>query len=218
MNRYEYVFFDLDGTISDSAPGIVNSVSYALQAMGAPVADRETLKQFVGPPLYDSFTEFCGFDGPAAEKAIKYFREYFREKGIKENTMYPGMEALFKTLTGAGKKLVVATSKPEPFAREIITGYGVADYFEYIAGSTLSEERTKKAEVIDYALKTLGIADPSTVVMVGDRRHDVEGAAAEHMDCIGVLYGYGSREELLSAGARHLADTPQGVAQIVLQQ
>ena len=216
MSAYEYVFFDLDGTISDSAQGIVNAVVYALEGMGAPVGDREALKQFVGPPLVDSFTSYCGFDKTQAEEAIRRFREYYREKGILENTMYDGMEELFKTLKKGGKKLVLATSKPEDFARKILTRYGVTDYFEYIAGSLFDETRIKKEEVIDYAIKTLGIEDPSKIIMVGDRRHDVEGAAVFGIDCIGVLYGYGSREELLTAGAKYLANTPQGVAKLLL--
>ena len=216
MSAYEYVFFDLDGTISDSAPGIVNAVVYALESMGRPVGDRQALKQFVGPPLLDSFMGFCGFDKPTAEEAIRLFRVYYREKGIRENTMYDGMEELFKALRRGGKKLVVATSKPEDFARIILEAYGVAEHFEFIAGSAFDETRIKKEEVIAYAMETLGLRDSSKIVMVGDRRHDAEGAAVFGIDCIGVLYGYGSREELLSAGAKYLANTPQGVANIIL--
>lgn len=216
MSAYEYVFLDLDGTISDSALGIVNAAVYALTAMEQPVPDRETLLQLVGPPLIDSFMGFFGFDKPAAQEAIRLFREYYKEKGVIENSMYDGMEELFKTLRKGGKKLVVATSKPETLARQILTNYEVTDYFEYIAGSVMDETRIRKSEVIAYAMETLGLKDPSKIVMVGDRRHDVEGAAALGIDCIGVLYGYGSREELLSAGAKYLANTPQGISKIIL--
>ena len=216
MNSYKYVFFDLDGTLSDSAPGIINAVVYALGKMGVETGEREALKAFVGPPLIESFTGYCGFSQERANEAIVLFREYYRERGINENTMYDGIPELLRALSEDGLRLAVATSKPEGFARRIIPRYGIADYFEYIAGSTMDETRVKKDEVIGYALETLGISDPKSVVMIGDRRHDVSGAARFGMDCVGVLYGYGSREELLSAGAKYLAETPADVARLIL--
>lgn len=216
MSRYDYIFLDLDGTLSDSAPGIINSVIYALDKMGAPVNDRSQLKQFVGPPLYESFKSVFGFDQAKADEAVRLFRVYYQDKGIHENTIYPGIEELLGTLRAAGKKLVLATSKPEQFAREILADYGISELFEYIAGSTMDETRIKKAEVIAYAMETLGLTDTSRIVMVGDRRHDAEGAAAFNIDCIGVLFGYGSREELLAAGAKYLAETPADVARLIL--
>ena len=216
MSQYEYVFFDLDGTLSDSAEGIINAVLYALEAMGQPVYDRERLKQFVGPPLYESFKSCCGFDQVQAELAVKEFRVYYRSKGIHENSMYPGIKELLDTLSSAGKHLVLATSKPEQFAKQILDDYGVTQLFDYVAGSTMDDSRIKKADVIAYAMNSLGLKDPSNIVMVGDRLHDVRGASALGMDCIGVLFGYGSREELLSAGAKYVADTPADVARIIL--
>jgi len=201
MKKYKYVFFDLDGTISDSAPGIVNSVVYALEHMGTEVPDREKLKKFVGPPLAESFSQYIGYSPEQTEQAVKYFREYFEAKGIIENTMYPGFQELLKKLCDSGYISVVATSKPEPFARTILQRYGIDGFFQYIAGSTIDETRTKKDEVIAYALETCNIIDKSQVVMVGDRYHDVIGAAKNGLDCIGVLYGYGDRPELEEAGA-----------------
>jgi len=201
MKKYDYIFFDLDGTISDSAPGIVNSVVYALEHMGTPVGDRERLKKFVGPPLFDSFRDYIGYSQEETERAVKFFRTYYQEHGILENTMYPGIDTLLQKLVAAGRKPVLATSKPEPFAKEIVTRYGIAQYFTFMAGSTMDETRTRKAEVVAYALASCGSADPSSAVMIGDRLHDVKGAAENGLDCIGVLYGYGTREELLDAGA-----------------
>lgn len=201
MKKYDYIFFDLDGTISNSAPGIVNSVVYALEHMGTPVGDRERLKKFVGPPLFDSFRDYIGYSREETERAVKFFRTYYQEHGILENTMYPGIDTLLQKLVAAGRKPVLATSKPEPFAKEIVTRYGIAQYFTFMAGSTMDETRTKKAEVVAYALASCSIADPSRAVMVGDRLHDVKGATENGLDCIGVLYGYGTREELLDAGA-----------------
>lgn len=218
MSKYDYVFFDLDGTISDSALGIVNSVIYALDKMGIEQPNRELLKRFVGPPLQESFTMYLGLSQPDANAAIKHFRHYYSEKGILENSMYDGIENLIVELKHSGKTLVVATSKPEPFARDILRRYGIDEAFAYIAGSTLDETRTKKDEVITYALETMAISDTSRVVMVGDRFHDVVGAAKNGIDCIGVLYGYGSREELESAGAAYIASNTDEVARIVLEQ
>ena len=201
MKKYDYIFFDLDGTLSDSAPGIVNAVVYALEKMGTPAGDRARLRKFVGPPLFDSFRDIIGYSQEETDRAVGYFREYYRARGIFENTMYPGMDTLLQKLLAAGRTPVVATSKPEDFARQILERYDIAKYFACICGSTMDEARTKKAEVVAYALETCGSPDPSRVVMVGDRLHDVQGARANGIDCIGVLYGYGSREELVSAGA-----------------
>lgn len=217
MSSYEYVFFDLDGTLSDSAPGIINSVIYALSKMGVEATDREALKRFVGPPLQESFPMYYGFSPERTEEAVKHFRRYFTEKGIFENTMYDGIDKLLIRLRRHGKTLAVATSKPEPFARDILARYGIDKSFAYIAGSTLEETRTKKDEVLAYALESIGVTDSSKAVMVGDRSHDVAGAAKNSMDCIGVLYGYGAREELQDAGARYLADSVQDIAKIILE-
>lgn len=216
MLNYEYIFFDLDGTISDSAPGIIGSVLYALDKMGINEQDKASLTKFVGPPLTESFNKYYGFQGEELDKAIKSFREYFQEKGIMENSMYEGIPDMLKKLRKGGYSLAVATSKPEPFARRILDSYGITDCFEYIAGSTIDETRTKKDEVIDYALETLCINDPGTVLMIGDRSHDVLGAKKCGIDCVGVLYGYGSRKELKDAGAGYIAETVPDIAKIIL--
>lgn len=207
MKKYQYLFFDLDGTISDSAPGIVGSVLYAAEQMGTAPGDPKALLKFVGPPLPESFREHFGYSPAEIEQAVPHFRRYYQEKGIFENTMYEGMDSLLEAVTKAGFTCVIATSKPEPFARVIIERYGLHEHFRYIAGSTIEETRTKKDEVIAYALESCGITDPSTVLMIGDRRHDVLGARKNGIDCVGVLYGYGSREELEEAGAIAIAET-----------
>ncbi len=205
MKKYKYVFWDLDGTLSDSAPGIVNSIVYALEHMGTDIGDREKLKKFVGPPLAESFENYYGYTPEQIDTAVKFFREYYQANGINENKMFEGTEELLIKLVGAGYINVVATSKPEPFARTILHRYGIDKYFLYIAGSTIDEARTKKAEVIAYALETCGITDKSQVVMVGDRAHDCIGAKLNGLDCIGVLYGYGERQELEDAGVVAIA-------------
>lgn len=216
MKKYDYIFFDLDGTISDSAPGIVNAVVYALERMGTPVGGRERLKKFVGPPLYDTFRDYIGYSQAETDRAVQFFRRYYRARGILENTMYPGVDTLLQKLVAAGRKPVLATSKPEPFAREIIARYGLSGYFTFIAGSTMDETRAQKSEVVAYALKACGIKDPSRAVMVGDRLYDVRGAAENGLGCIGVLYGYGTREELETAGAVAVAEDLPALANMLI--
>lgn len=207
MREYHTYFFDLDGTITDSSLGITNSVMYALKKFGITEDDRTKLYQFIGPPLNVSFREYYGFSEEKAWEAVAYYREYYQDKGIFENRVYDGFEEMLKVLKAAGKRLVVATSKPEPYARKIMDYFGLTDYFDYVAGMGLDGKRGTKTEVIQYALKVCGIEDKSGVLMVGDRRHDVIGAREAGIDCLGVLYGFGSREELESAGADYIVET-----------
>lgn len=217
MINYDYIFFDLDGTLSDSAPGIVDSVLYALFKMGKYEPDRASLTRFVGPPLPESFAKYYGFEGEEIEKAVEHFREYYREKGILGNVMYEGVGQMLKTLRDAGKHLAVSTSKPEVYARVILERYGIDDNFEFIAGSLLDNTRVNKADVIKYTMESLNLSDPSAILMVGDRAHDVIGSARFGIDCMGVLYGYGSREELEDAGAKYFAATVEDISEMILK-
>lgn len=212
---YNTILFDLDGTLTDPGLGITNSVAYALKKWGIEVEDRTTLYPFIGPPLMYSFQTFYGFSAEQSERAVEYYREYFREKGMLENEVYEGVEEMLKSLKSAGKRLIIATSKPEEFAVKILEHFGLAQYFEYIAGATMDAGRNKKGDVIAYALKSCGITDLSGVVMVGDREHDVLGAKENGLDSIGVLFGYGSREELEAAGATYVAETVGDILRLV---
>ncbi len=212
---YKYILFDLDGTISDSGLGITNSVTYALKKFGVEVKDRSTLYRFIGPPLLESFQRFCGFTEEQSRLAITYQREYYTDIGLYENEVYDGMEKLLQELTQMGKTLIVATSKPEVFARRILAHFGLDGYFSYIAGATLDGSRVTKPDVIAYALAECKISNASEAVMVGDREHDVLGARANGMDSIGVLYGFGNREELEKAGATYIAEQIADVAKFV---
>lgn len=204
--NYQYFLMDLDGTISDPKEGITKSVAYALNYYGIQVENLDTLEKFIGPPLSDSFQDFYGFDREKSLEAVEKYREYFKDKGIFENELYPGMEHLLKTITEQGGKIVLATSKPEVFAKRILEYFQISEYFTFAAGSTLDTTRNKKADVIRYALDTLGIT-PEEAVMIGDREHDVIGAKKNGMECIGVLFGYGDREELETAGADVIVET-----------
>ena len=216
MQDYTIILFDLDGTLTDSAPGILNSVRYACRKLGLPIPGEETLRRFLGPPLIASFRELMGLDAADADRAVSAFREYFPTKGLFENEVYPGVPALLADLKAAGKTVILATSKPEAFARRIMEHFDLARYCDFICGATLDETRTDKAEVIAYALETAGITDKTGLVMVGDREHDVIGAHLAGLDVIGVLYGYGSREELTAAGADQIAETPEALETLIL--
>lgn len=216
MKKYNVILFDLDGTLTDPGVGITNSVAHALAKYGISVEDRAELYKFIGPPLTESFEKFYGFSSEEAKQAVEYYREYYKVKGIYENSVYAGIEKLLETLNENGKTLIVATSKPEIFAKEVLRHFGLDKYFFYIAGGNLDGTRTVKAEVIDYALNAGGVADKSTVVMVGDREHDIIGANKNGVDSIGVLFGYGSREELEAAGASYIAETVEDIEKIIM--
>ncbi len=208
---YHTVLFDLDGTLTDSAPGITNSVAYALRKWGIEEKNLDILRKFVGPPLDESFAKYYGFPPEKCWKAIEYYREYYLPKGLYENRVYDGIEELLEWLRGTGRRAVVATSKPEPAAVQVLEYFHLAPYFDVIAGATMDGSRVKKSDVIRYALERAGIQDAAGVVMVGDRENDIEGAKANGLASIGVLYGYGSREELEEAGALQIAETVEDV-------
>ena len=206
MKKYNVFFFDLDGTITDSSEGITNSVMYSLKKFGIEETDRTKLYQFIGPPLNVSFEKYYHFSEEQAKKAIAYYREYYAVKGIYENQVYEGFEGVLKKLKEAGKTLVVATSKPEPYARLIIDYFHLSQYFDYVAGMEMEGGRGSKAEVIQYAIDTCHISDKKEVLMVGDREHDVNGARTVGIDCLGILYGFGERLELENAGATYIEE------------
>lgn len=210
----KYIFLDLDGTISDSSEGITNCLANALETMGVRVEDKNTLKKYIGPPLSVSFRDY--FEGEDVERAIGLYRARYRESGWKENRMYPGIPEALAALKKGGKQIVMATSKPEEFARKIAEYFGIAPYFTAICGASLDQKINTKAEVIAYAMKTLGFSDPKEIVMVGDRYHDVEGAAEFGIATLGVTYGFGTAEELLQAGAFAVADSPEEMSRSLL--
>lgn len=209
---YETIYFDLDGTLTDSGPGITSAVAYALRAMGYPVPEPASLRRFIGPPLSYSFQAYEGMSPEDAQRAVAQYRVYYNDRGKFENAPYPGIEDLLKRLQAQGKRLYVATSKPEGLSVEILDHFGLSRYFARIAGSTLDDTRSTKAQVLKYALDMGG---RDRAVMVGDRRFDVEGAAENGLPCVGVLYGYGSREELIQAGAATLAVNPADLLTIL---
>jgi phosphoglycolate phosphatase len=214
--KYEYILFDLDGTLTDSGTGITNSVMYALGKYGIRVNDRNELRRFIGPPLWDSFEKYYGFSKEEVKIAVEYYREYYRDKGIFENFVYGGFAELLKVLKENGRILIVATSKSEVFAKQILEHFNIAKYFTYIAGSNLDGTRAKKVEVIKYALESCNVIDLSKAIMIGDREHDIIGAKEAGIDSMGVLFGYGDRNELEKAGADFIADTVADIGKILI--
>ncbi len=213
MGRY-FALFDLDGTLTDPREGITRSAAHALRHFGIE-ADPEELTFFIGPPLYESFERFA-IPEERMEEAVAAFREYFEPLGWLENVPYPGIGETLERLRKAGISLILATSKPEEFAVRIMERFDLAKYFTLMCGAPMDERRAGKAEVVARAVKEAHITDTSRALMVGDRRHDVEGARASGLDTVGVLWGYGTRAELEAAGAWVLAEDQKELEKILL--
>lgn len=215
MKVYNTVLFDLDGTISDSGEGITNSVKYSLKKFGIEENDFEKLKRFVGPPLYASYEKYYGFSHEEAIKAVEYYREYYNAGGIFELRIYDGVIDLLKYLKMSGKKIILATSKPEIYAEKIAKKFGFYELFDNISGALLDGSRIEKDDIIRYALERVGESDISKCIMIGDRSYDVLGAKAFNMDSIGVTWGYGDRAELHAAGATYIVDKAEEIKEII---
>ena len=211
--KQKHILFDLDGTLTDPMMGITKSVRYALNYYGIEAKDLNDLLPFIGPPLRDSFKEYYGFDEAKANEAVEKYREYYKTDGIFDNKVYQGMVECLQTLKDNGKKLYVATSKPEFFAKQIIEHFSLSKYFEYVGGSEFNS-REKKAEVIEYVLKTNQI-DNDDVIMVGDRKHDIIGAHENKIPCVGILYGYGTEDELKQYQADYLVSTVEELTELL---
>lgn len=217
MNKdFQYILFDLDGTLTDSAEGITKAVQYALKHFGIDVPNITDLNKFIGPPLKDSYKRFYGFDDDKAHDGLMKFREYYEDKGLFENRVYDGIEEVLKTLKENDKTLIVATSKPEVHAQKILDHFGLAKYFDFIGGADLAETRVKKGDVVKYSLEEAGVNDISKAVMIGDREHDIIGGKENNLKTIGVLYGFGDVIELTQARADYIAKDPKDILEILL--
>ena len=209
---WDTILFDLDGTLTDSGPGIINGVEYTVEQMGLPRHERSFYRRFIGPPLQWSFQNFLGLDEGPAQEGVRVYRDYYNRQGIWENAVYPGIPELLGELQAAGRTLAVATSKPESMALRVLEHYGLLPYFACVAGAPMDEARDRKAESIRRCLDQCG----GQAVMVGDRSYDVRGAHENHIAAIGVLYGYGSRAEFEEAGADAVAADVPALRQLLL--
>lgn len=215
MNKLKQniILFDLDGTLTDSREGILRSAQYMQEKMGLRVWDWEELRFMLGPPLIESFTKGFGMPAEEAEKGVVIFRERYSTIGLFENEVYPGVMELLKTLKAKGKRMAVATSKKEDLAVRILEHFGIAEYLEVIGGDVREAGRDTKAKVIDYVLETMQ-AEKDDVIMVGDRKFDIEGAHALGIPCIAVEWGYGDRAEFEACGADHIVAKAADVAEL----
>ena len=204
------IFFDLDGTLTDSGEGIMNCAKLALEHYGIEVPDINALRVFVGPPLLDSFVKF-GVPAEEAMNAVQIYRSRYLTVGKFENFPYPGIEALLQKLKANGHKLYVATSKPETTSIEILEHFDLAKYFDIICGATMGTNRSSKAAVIEYLLSQTGKS--GEIIMVGDTRFDIIGAKEHGIPAIGVSWGYGKVEEMIAAGAISIANTMEELLQ-----
>lgn len=209
------VLFDLDGTLTDSGEGIMNCAAMAMERLGVPVPPREKMRVFVGPPLWNTFRDF-GVPEDRLDEAVEIFRSRYVPIGKFENTPYPGIRELLEALQSQGRKLYVATSKPEVTAREVLEHFDLSRYFTEICGATVDKSRTSKEDVIAYLLKLAGCREEC--VMVGDTSYDVTGAAAHGIPTIGVAWGYGKTEDMVSAGAAAIAESPEDLLRIITEE
>ncbi len=214
--RYPFVFFDLDGTLTDPAQGICGSVRYALEKGGYPTAPMEAYYPWIGPPLQLSFQKHLDCDEAEAKRLVALYRERFSTVGLFENTVYPGIPPLLRRLKERGCRMAVATGKPTVFSRRILEHFDLLQYFDEVSGISLTEAPLTKQGVIERAMEQLSVTRREDCAMVGDRDQDVIGALACGIEPIGVLYGYGSREELACAGAGHILETAEDLAAFLL--
>ncbi|WP_044339302.1 HAD family hydrolase [Rossellomorea aquimaris] len=216
MSKYKIILFDLDGTLSDPKEGITKSVQYAMENLGVEVPEIHELECFIGPPLQVSFAEHYDFDELKTQRAIDFYRERFKEKGMFENKLYPNIPSLLKTLKENGFTLVVATSKPTVFAEQILKYFTIDQFFDLIAGSNLDGTRTSKAEIIQYILDVYHEYEAGNFIMIGDRKHDMIGAHHTGIDSIGVTYGYGSFEEISQSKPTYMVSNVDEIKDVLV--
>lgn len=208
---YNTFLFDLDGTVIDSFPGLTNAYMYTFQKLNFPLEDKSLLNKLIGPSLRNCFREFCGFSGEQLENAVTLFRHYYGTVGLLECDLYPGITELLKTMKDQGKTVILATAKPELYAKKILSHLHIDSYFDFVSGTTMDVTKNDKSDIINTALDACGITDRTAAVMIGDREFDIIGAQQTGLDSIGVLYGFGTIEELSSVGATHLVNFPSDI-------
>ncbi len=213
--RYDNLMFDLDGTLTDSKPGLVKAVEYAVSRMGLEPLPSPVVDKFLGPPLFGSFEKHCGMDGETAKKAVSYFREYYAKKGVFENEPYEGIVELLEACTASGKRLFVATSKPTVTALQVCSYFSIDQYFTEILGSEMDGSIIEKSDIIGILLSRYAL-DRSRTIMIGDRENDITGGRKNGLDTVAVGYGYGAEGELRQANANYYAKTMSDLKKLLL--
>ena len=215
MKNYNHIIFDLDGTLSDPGIGITNSIMYSLKKFGIE-AERSALFKFIGPPLRESFSVYYGFGKDQAEQAVVYYREYFSEKGMYENELYPGIYELLAELSLRNRKLYVATSKPQEYSLRILEHFGILQFFTLVSGSNMDGTMSAKSDLINRIVPLINDSELIETIMIGDRRYDIEGAKHHNIDSAAVLYGYGERFELEDVKPTYLIENTEKLASLLL--
>ena len=220
MKKYEVIAFDLDGTLSDPAKGLIQGFVYCFKKLGMPYSDEESLRKYIGPSLYEEWQEDFGFTPDEANAAIEVFREYYNIYGWWDNDMYEGIPEMLDALKKAGKKVVLATSKPLDTAKKVLELFGLTGYFDFVGGAT-SHQNDQKWQVLNWSLSSVGVDldNPDSLakcILVGDRKYDAEGAKICGLDSVGVLYGHGTREELEASGFTALVDTVSDISKMLI--
>jgi len=215
-NKFDFAFFDFDGTIADTQQGIFNCLKYAFEKVGLPVPPDSELFRMIGPPLSEGFEDVFGFKGDEVDLMIEKYRERYRAGGMYECTPYAGIENTFRTLKENGVSLSVASSKPLPFASKLLEKFGFTDYFDYISCPPMDKVHMDKTDIVNQALEMNGIKDKSKAVMIGDRFYDIVGAKQAGIPVIAVLYGFGNRQEFEEYGADYIAFSPEEITKIIL--
>lgn len=217
MCDFDLVLFDLDGTLTNSAPGITGCVRRALEQMKWHMPPQDTLRRFIGPPLYNSFTNLCGMNPEQAQQAIDIYRVYYRNGGMFDNEVYDGVPEMLEELRAAGKTLAVATSKPGTMTQKVLSHFGLDRYFAEVGAADESDRGNGKEELILPVLRKLGVP-ASRAVMIGDTKFDASGARKSGTHFLGVLYGFGTEEEMRREGAEHFVNRPADIVRLLLDK
>lgn len=217
MKRYDIIIFDLDGTLSNSGEGITKSVQYALEKMGIIEENLDDLRHFVGPPMKEEMMRSYHFTEEQAAKAVRIYRERYTPIGIYETSLYNGVDELLKQIKKSGKVIALATSKPQAMAEEVLKYLKIDTYFDFVMGADMIGGKQSKEEVLNALFDILPEKDRTKMLMVGDTKYDVAGAKAVYIDCIGVSYGYGDKQEMLDDGAVTVVDTPLELLKYVME-
>lgn len=220
MKKYDVIAFDLDGTLSDPAKGLIQGFVYCFKKLGLPYDNQEKLRKYIGPSLYEEWQEDFGFTPDEANDAIEVFREYYNIYGWWDNEIYEGIPEMLSALKKAGKKIVLATSKPLDTAKKVLALFGLTDYFDFIGGA-VSHQNDQKWQVLNWSLSSVGVDlnDPDSLakcILVGDRKYDAEGAKICGIDSLGVLYGHGTEEEIYASGFTLYASSVSDISKTLI--
>lgn len=216
MKKYDVVAFDLDGTLTNPERGLVASFKYAFDKMKIPYGSPDELKRYIGPPLFEEWQRTLGISPEKSSEMLLVFREFYQTYGWWDNELYPGVPEMLAELRDRGKKIVLATSKPEIFAKKILDLFDISRYFDFVGGAASDKIRDKKHEVLSYSLNAIGCREMSECILVGDRKYDAEGAASLGVDSLGVLYGHGTKAEITAANFTYVAENVADIARLLI--